>query len=62
MRRILHVGLGPLGQRIVRDLYERDLGRIVAAVDCAPDLIGRDALTLAGVNDGRGSSPTVPVV
>lgn len=62
MRRILHVGLGPLGQRIVRDLYERHLGRVVAAVDCAPDLIGRDALTLAGVNNGQGSDHTVPIV
>ena len=41
MLRILHVGLGPLGVRIVADLHERRLGDIVAALDTAPDIAGR---------------------
>ncbi len=41
MHRILHVGLGPLGRMIVADLVQRDAGRIVAAVDSAPDLADR---------------------
>lgn len=41
MYRILHVGLGPLGQKIINDVYERGLGRVVAAVDVNPRLAGR---------------------
>ncbi len=36
MLRILHVGLGPLGVKIVTDLVERGLGEVVAAVDVSP--------------------------
>lgn len=42
MYQLLHVGLGPLGQRILADFQRRGLGRIVAAVDPAPELVGRD--------------------
>ena len=41
MFRILHVGLGPLGQKILFDLYDRGLGEIVAAVDNASEFEGR---------------------
>jgi 4-hydroxy-tetrahydrodipicolinate reductase len=41
MIRILHVGLGPLGVMIVGDLYERGLGKVVAAVDVAPGIAGK---------------------
>lgn len=41
MLKILHVGLGPLGQRILADLYERKLGRVVAAVDSSPEIAGK---------------------
>lgn len=41
MLRILHVGLGPLGQKIVSDLYARGLGEVVAAVDNASEFEGR---------------------
>ena len=41
MFRILHVGLGPLGQMIVADLHERRLGEIVGAVDTSSDVAGR---------------------
>ncbi len=39
--RILHVGLGPLGRAICRDVHARGLGEVVAAVDIAPDIAGR---------------------
>jgi 4-hydroxy-tetrahydrodipicolinate reductase len=41
MLRIFHVGFGPLGIKIVTDLHERCLGRIVAASDVAPAIAGR---------------------
>jgi 4-hydroxy-tetrahydrodipicolinate reductase len=40
MRRILHVGLGPLGRMIVADVVSRGAGRVVAAVDTDPALSG----------------------
>jgi hypothetical protein len=51
--RILHVGLGPLGQRIIHDLYDRGLGRVVAAVDVNPDLAGKplSALVKSAADD-----------
>jgi 4-hydroxy-tetrahydrodipicolinate reductase len=41
VHRILHVGLGPLGRKIVADLHERSLGEVVAAVDSAPEISGK---------------------
>lgn len=41
MIRILHVGLGPLGVKIVTDLHERRLGKVVAAVDTNEAIAGR---------------------
>lgn len=41
MLRILHVGLGPLGRKILDDLAARQLGTVVAAVDLAPELCGQ---------------------
>lgn len=41
MLRILHVGLGPLGVKIVGDLYERGLGKVIAAVDVAAGIAGK---------------------
>src|SRR5262245_26211939 len=41
MKRILHVGVGPLGQRILGELIERGVGNVVAAVDVAPNLAGK---------------------
>lgn len=38
---VLHVGLGPLGRKVVADLHRRGLARVVAAVDSAPGLVGR---------------------
>lgn len=42
MYHLLHVGLGPLGQRVIADLQRRSLGQVVAAVDPAPALAGRE--------------------
>ena len=41
MLRILHIGLGPLGRKIVADLHERRLGEVVAAVDVSTDVAGK---------------------
>lgn len=41
MLRILHIGFGPLGRKVVADLYARRLGEVTALVDLAPDLRGR---------------------
>lgn len=41
MYRILHIGLGPLGVKIVNDLYDRRLGQVLAAVDIHPDVAGK---------------------
>ncbi len=57
MKRILHVGVGPLGQRILSDLVERDLGHVVAAVDPAPTLAGQPL-----ANFVPGSGPNVRIV
>ena len=40
MKRILHVGVGPLGIKTINELHERSLGRIVAVVDSSPSLAG----------------------
>ncbi|MFG0328687.1 MAG: dihydrodipicolinate reductase [Phycisphaerales bacterium] len=41
MHRVLHIGLGPLGQMIAHHLHEREAGQIVAAVDLDPKLASR---------------------
>ncbi|MFT3686957.1 MAG: hypothetical protein QM783_18885 [Phycisphaerales bacterium] len=41
MQRILHVGFGPLGQKIVGDLYARRLGEVAALVDTSKEFAGR---------------------
>ena len=50
MLRVLHVGLGPLGIKMVGDLHRRNLGEVVAAVD--PAHAGRTLGELAP--GGRG--------
>lgn len=46
---IVQVGLGPLGQKIVRYALERGTINIAAAVDPAPDKVGKDLGELCGV-------------
>ncbi len=48
--RILHVGLGPVGLRIARDLAERGLGRSIGAIDPSPDLAGRSLSEIASAS------------
>lgn len=59
MLRILHVGLGPLGQKIIADLYDRGLGEVVAAVDVDPSLAGRP---LREVVKGKSVSSKITVM
>jgi 4-hydroxy-tetrahydrodipicolinate reductase len=74
MIEIVHVGLGPLGQEMVRSAVERESFRIVGAVDIDPAKAGKDLGELCGVGalgvpvSGsleeaiRGKSPRVAVV
>ena len=47
--RVLHVGLGPIGAAVVRQVAERKGFKIVGAVDIDPDKAGRDLGQVAGV-------------
>ncbi|MCA8960453.1 MAG: hypothetical protein KDC38_08065 [Planctomycetes bacterium] len=38
---LCHVGLGPMGRRILGDFIRRGLGDVVAAIDSDPELVGR---------------------
>ncbi len=71
---IVHIGLGPLGQMMVRSAVARGTFRIVAAVDMDPAKIGKDLGEFCGIaklgvpiRGGldeaiRGKSPQVAVV
>jgi 4-hydroxy-tetrahydrodipicolinate reductase len=63
MLRIVHVGFGPLGQRVVSDLYARRLGEVVGLVDVSPELAGRTLRDFvpqaAGASSGPGDRPVV---
>jgi hypothetical protein len=48
MIEIVHVGLGPLGQRMVRSAVERGCFRFVGAVDTDPAKVGKDLGELCG--------------
>jgi 2,4-diaminopentanoate dehydrogenase len=50
--KVLHVGLGPIGAGVVRQVAERKGFRIVGAADIDPTKAGRDLGEVAGV--GRG--------
>lgn len=56
MLQILHVGLGPLGRMIARDLHARGIGEVVAAVDIHPELAGRPLSELV-----EGASASVSI-
>jgi 4-hydroxy-tetrahydrodipicolinate reductase len=47
--KILAVGLGPIGQKVVQYLWERNRFAIVAAVDPAPGIAGRDLGEVCGL-------------
>lgn len=52
MQPLLQVGLGPLGQAMVRDLAARGRGPVLAAVDTAPELAGRPLQELVPEAEG----------
>src|SRR5213076_2119729 len=47
--RVMHVGLGPIGAGVVRQVADRKGFRIVGAADIDPIKIGRDLGEVAGV-------------
>lgn len=47
--KVLHIGLGPIGAGVVRQVAGRKAFRIVGAVDIDPDKIGRDLGDVCGV-------------
>ena len=49
MIRVIHVGVGPVGQRLARYAAARKDLKIVGAVDPAPDKAGRDLGELCGI-------------
>jgi len=53
MKRILHVGIGPLGQRILSDMHDRSVGHIVALVDTSPGLAGKSVASLVPAADPK---------
>ena len=57
MLRILHIGLGPLGQKIITDLHQRGLGTVVGAVDINPALSGKPLSSVA-----KGASHRVRIL
>lgn len=61
--RLLHVGLGPLGVRFVRDYAERGVATVVGAVDISPELAGKRLDSLDPSAKAKlGSSGRVEVV
>jgi 2,4-diaminopentanoate dehydrogenase len=57
MQRILHIGVGPLGQRIMSELIERKLGTLVGVVDVSPEIAGQPVNKFA-----KGASADLRVV
>jgi hypothetical protein len=49
MIEVVHVGLGPLGQMMVRSAVERGCFHVVGAVDTDPAKIGKDLGELCGM-------------
>jgi len=52
--KVLHVGLGPIGAGVARQVAERRWLKIVGAVDLDPEKIGRDLGEVAGVGRRLG--------
>jgi 4-hydroxy-tetrahydrodipicolinate reductase len=50
MIKVIQLGLGPLGQKVVRFALERSFIKIIAAVDPAPDKVGKDLGEVCGVD------------
>ena len=54
MLKIIQIGVGPIGQRVVKYLLEREGMEVVAAVDPAPDKSGKDLGQLCGLDEPLG--------
>ena len=52
--KVMQVGIGPIGQKIVQYMAERDNLQIVAAVDPAPDKAGRKLADLCSLDKALG--------
>ncbi len=52
--RVVHIGLGPIGQGIVREIASRPGVELVGAVDVDPTLAGRDAGEICGLPEPAG--------
>ncbi|MEE8467204.1 MAG: dihydrodipicolinate reductase, partial [Planctomycetota bacterium] len=60
MLRIIQIGLGPLGRRVLEDLADRGLGHVVGAVDTDPELVGRElADIVSGFGEGVRVAPSI---
>src|SRR5687768_11401869 len=55
--RVMHVGLGPIGAAVLKQVASRSGLQIVSAVDVDPQKVGRDVGEVAGV--GRQLRATV---
>jgi hypothetical protein len=50
MINMVHLGLGPLGQKVIRFAIERGCFNIIGAVDLDPAKVGRDVGELCGID------------
>ena len=50
MIRVMHVGLGPIGAAVARQVAGRRGFKLVAAVDIDPDKVGRDVGDVVGLD------------
>ena len=52
--KIIQIGVGPIGQKVVNYLLEREGMEVVAAVDPAPDKSGKDLGEVCGLDKELG--------
>ena len=61
MINVVHLGIGPLGQKVVKYAVERGCFNIIGVVDTAPDKTGRGiatcAITLNAVRSVLNAAP-----
>ena len=50
MLKVVHCGLGPIGQSVARMVLETEGLQVVGATDLAPDQAGRDLGAVLGLN------------
>ncbi|MHB1156303.1 MAG: NAD(P)H-dependent amine dehydrogenase family protein [Phycisphaerales bacterium] len=52
--RVIQIGLGPIGQRMIRQIHEHPLLQLVGAIDNDPHKLGHDAGKVAGLDQSIG--------